>query len=117
LPNTKTPAVTGVLASFISPWQSVARTEKSGGGGNRTRVPRYFHDSFYVYSRLFILTHAGPQSTGFQVGDAGTGLIHGVPAVTVNDPELVTSLQDSPAKSIGQGYLYLGSQYEVILST
>ena len=90
---------------------------KSGGGGNRTRVPRYFHDSFYMHSRLFNLTHAGPQSTGFQVGDAGTSLIHGVPTVTMNDPELVTSLQDSPAKSIGQGYLYLGSQYEVILST
>ena len=95
----------------------MARTGKSGGGGNRTRVPRYFHDNFYVHSRLFNLTHAGPPSTGFQVGDAGTNLIHGVPTMTVNDPELVTSLQDSPAKSIGQGYLYLGSQYEVILGT
>ncbi len=25
----------------------------SGGGGNRTRVPRYFHESLYVRSRLF----------------------------------------------------------------
>ena len=90
---------------------------KSGGGGNRTRVPRYFHNSFYVHSRLFGLTNARLQSTGSQVGDVRTSLIHGVLTVTMNDPELVTSLQDSPAKSIGQGYLYLGSQYEVILGT
>ena len=25
----------------------------SGGGGNRTRVPRHFHASFYVCSRWF----------------------------------------------------------------
>jgi len=24
-----------------------------GGGGDRTRVPRHFHDSFYVCSRIF----------------------------------------------------------------
>ena len=28
-------------------------TRLSGGGGNRTRVPRHFHESFYVCSRLF----------------------------------------------------------------
>ena len=26
--------------------------EKSGGGGNRTRVPRYFSDGFYVRRRM-----------------------------------------------------------------
>ncbi len=29
-------------------------TGESGGGGDRTRVPRYFHDGLYVCSRLFI---------------------------------------------------------------
>ena len=31
----------------------VAQPVKSGGGGDRTRVPRHFRISFYVCSRLF----------------------------------------------------------------
>ena len=30
----------------------VAHPPKDGGGGNRTRVPRYFRDGFYVRSRI-----------------------------------------------------------------
>jgi len=32
----------------------------SGGGGNRTRVPRHFHRSFYVRSRMFGFRPPGP---------------------------------------------------------
>ena len=32
----------------------------SGGGGNRTRVPRHFHASFYVRSRMFEFRLIGP---------------------------------------------------------
>ena len=39
---------------------------KSGGGGNRTRVPRYFHVGFYVRSRKFGVSRAGPDRQGSQ---------------------------------------------------
>ena len=34
----------------------LTKTVPSGGGGNRTRVPRKIRTSFYVCSRLFDLT-------------------------------------------------------------
>ena len=42
-------------------------SELSGGGGNRTRVPQYFHARFYVCSRLFNLATALPSRRDFAV--------------------------------------------------
>ncbi len=40
---------------YVTDWHGSSLTDKSGengGGGNRTRVPRHFHESFYVRSRI-----------------------------------------------------------------
>ena len=41
-----------VLTGLIR-FETGCATRLSGGGGDRTRVPRHFHDSFYVCSRIF----------------------------------------------------------------
>ena len=46
-----------------------AQTVKIGGGGNRTRVPRYFRDGFYVRSRIIsAFRPCDPQPAGFLAG-------------------------------------------------
>lgn len=42
-------------------------------------------------------------------------LVLRVPDVTENDPELQAGFQATPAAPFSQGYLFLGSQSEVIL--
>jgi len=44
------------------PSRRVVRTAQynGGGGGDRTRVPPCFHESFYVYSRLFGVSRQPP---------------------------------------------------------
>ena len=71
--NEKTPAVTGVFIFFVSPWHRMAPRMKSGGGGDRTRVPRHFHACFYVCIRLFEFSQIARLPTSLLSGDLETG--------------------------------------------
>src|SRR5438874_4992508 len=50
----------------------IARLFVSGGGGNRTRVPRRFRESFYVRVRFFEVRRWDPQPTGSPTGYSAT---------------------------------------------
>jgi hypothetical protein len=64
--NDKTPAVTGVLTLVVLTCRRMSQATVSGGGGNRTRVPKHFHDSFYVRSRfIYALRSEIPKRQGF----------------------------------------------------
>jgi len=58
--NDASPSEEGLLASDDSESHSVAESKKSGGGGNRTRVPRYFRGGFYVRSRIIYASRPLP---------------------------------------------------------
>ena len=62
------------------------RSESNGGGGNRTRVPKHFHVSFYVRSRLFGSRRQGPGRQGTWLASRELLLASGVPG---NDPKRV----------------------------
>ena len=56
---------------------------KSGGGGNRTRVPQWLHESFYVCSRLFDFARTDPSRQDSTHTSRERVLAAGVPN---NDP-------------------------------
>ncbi len=45
---------------------STLRKRLTGGGGNRTPVPRWFKDSFYAHSRSFESRVGGRRATGYR---------------------------------------------------
>ncbi len=57
-------------------------TRKTGGGGNRTRVPEHFGHGFYVRSRSFESRRPGRRSTGFRFGILDYCLARPRPSVT-----------------------------------
>ena len=89
----------------------------SGGGGNRTRVPRHFRDSFYVRSRFFKSRSPSPNRHGLGRASRARSLATSVPGVTSREPDLATDFWDSPVKARSRDYLLLGSQDEVFLGT
>jgi len=62
----------------------------SGGGGNRTRVPRHFRDSFYVCSQFFGSRSPSPNRHGLERASRVLCLATGVPGVTSREPDLTT---------------------------
>ena len=89
----------------------------SGGGGNRTRVPRHFRGSFYVCSQFFKSRSPSPNRHGLGRASRVRSLATGVPGMTSRDPDLATDFWDSPVKARSRDYLLLGSQDEVFLGT
>jgi hypothetical protein len=87
----------------------------SGGGGNRTRVPRYIHVGFYVHSRLISVVRGSPSDTGYHGPFEDSCLAVSVLDVTDGEPDLTTDFWASPAKARNRSYQCLGSQDEVFL--
>ncbi len=79
-----------LLSTFYSPLSLVYSLwpKASGGGGNRTRVPRYFHAGFYVCSRRFGSRHRERLSTRLSQQPAGAFLVSNVPDTVADDPKL-----------------------------
>jgi len=86
-----------------------------GGGGDRTRVPRYFRACFYVCSRLFESRSRVAKRQAARRTSRELDLTISVLGMTDGDPELATDFWDSPAKARSRDYPCLGSQYEVFL--
>jgi len=116
----------GVVASAVNP-VSCGEKEKAtcdesqvalgGGGGNRTRVPRYFRGSFYVCSRFFESRSPSPNRHGLGRTSRARSLTTGVPGMASREPDLATDFWASPVKARSRDYLLLGSQDEVFLGT
>ena len=70
--NDETPDEAGVSAADDAACQQSAAWSQSGGGGNRTRVPRLVRESLYVRSRCFVFDAAWLPSTGSQPRGSGT---------------------------------------------
>ena len=60
-------------------WPAMSeRSESNGGGGNRTRVPRYFREGFYVRSRVILAFRVGnPTWLGFTAASREQGFNFG----------------------------------------
>ena len=79
----------------------------SGGGGDRTRVPRWFQDGVYMCSRCFPI-FARPAVQRQTEGQTRWKLCLGprVSNVTEADLELLSGFQNSPAKFLNRGRCY-----------
>ena len=85
------------ISSPLSPFTcSIFRSlAKNGGGGNRTRVPRSFHGSFYVRSRIiYAFRLPAPNRRGAMQ--------------TSQEQFLTSSVPDSDSKRFGFGDELLG---------
>ncbi len=85
----------------------MAPMPKSGGGGDRTRVPRHFHAGFYVRSppNLQTVVARPPDRQGCRLTSRQQFLI---PGVADGDPRrsgITAGSRDSPAKSLSRGCL------------
>ena len=79
IPKRQVPLQAVLMTLRVSPRQNLAQILPSGGGGDRTRVPRYFRESFYVCSRLFDFARAGANRRATTRTSREQGLIASVP--------------------------------------
>ena len=71
----------------------------SGGGGNRTRVPRRLHESFYVRSRFFEFAGRVPNRQGSPRAIRQRCLATDVADLIRGESDLATGFWDSPTKA------------------
>jgi len=107
--TTKPLSLTGVIIKF----RRLTTIVKSGGGGNRTRVPQYLDQGLYVRSRLFGFRLTGPCRPGPDQTSQELGLTERVLDMTIGDSKLATSFWASSTNPLSRDYLSLGSQCEV----
>ena len=94
----------------------VSQAASSGGGGDRTRVPRHFHAGFYVCSRIIYAFAAGaPNRRGAKAASWQRFLIPGVANSDPGRSGIVAGSRTSPAKVLSRGNLLLGGHCEIRL--
>lgn len=81
-------------------------TRLSGGGGDRTRVPRRFHGSFYVYSRRFKFCHSSFQRQNLSMTRRELNFTLSVLDMTQDYPKFTTDFWPSSAKCRSRSSLY-----------
>ena len=100
----------------ISHLQRFCKWLLCGGGGNRTRVPRHLHASFYVCSRMIsAFAILAPNRRGGKTASRERFLISGVPHVDPKRSGIVAGSRTSPAKVLSRGNLSLGGHCEAML--
>ena len=87
----------------------------SGGGGNRTRVPRHFRGSFYVRSRMiYAFAQSTPNRRGAGPASRARSLVPGVPDGDPERAEFAAGFWASSAKARSRGYVYYAASARLL---